>query len=271
MRAGMHHNRPPHRPWSCASRLVDNSTITSRQRQRWSRANAVVAVVLFFGAMTLIAITLWTNLDLRLADSAFDANTGVFPRRHAWVTETFNHVILKRLFTALAVAILAAVLWDLYAPRAWTWLRRFQLRVIAMSAVLIPTAISLLKQSSDSHCPWDLQRYGGSEPYVKLFELLPAGVNAGHCMPAGHASSALWMMSFAVLFIPHRLLYAALTLLITLFVGIGVGWMQQLRGAHFLTHTLWSAWIALFIVFLIVMCLDRWPTRRPGASSPPQH
>lgn len=216
---------------------------------------------LLVAAVSLIAMTLWTDLDLTLADRAFDAKAGVFPLRHAWVTATLNHVILKRLLTALAVLILIAVAWDSCAPRAWSWLRRFQLRVIALSALLIPSVIGLLKQGSDSHCPWDLQRYGGTAPYIKLFELLPAGVSPGHCMPAGHASSALWMISLSILFVPHRLLYAACMLVIQLLLGIGVGWMQQLRGAHFLTHTLWSAWIALMLVFLITTCLDRWPRR----------
>ena len=79
-------------------------------------------------------------------------------------------------------------------------------------------------------------------------------------MPGGHASSALWMISLAILLVPYRLVHAAVALATLLMLGIGVGWLQQLRGAHFLTHTLWSAWIALLIVFLISTCLDRWPS-----------
>jgi len=71
----------------------------------------------------------------------------------------------------------------------------------------------------------------------------------------------LWMISLSIFFVPHRLTRAAVVLATLLFVGVGVGWMQQLRGAHFLTHTLWSAWIALVLFFLIAMCLDRWPVR----------
>lgn len=261
MRAAMRRDRLPHTQWSYGSRLMANSAATPRQRERWARANAAVAALLLLAAFSLMAITFWTDMDVKLADSAFDTKAGLFPLRDAWIAATFNHVILKRAFTMLALLILIAVSWDLCSPRSWTWLRRFQLRVIALSALLVPTTISLLKQVSNSHCPWDLQRYGGSEPYIKLFELFPAGVSPGHCMPAGHASSALWMVSLSVLFMPHRLLHAAIVLILLLSFGIGVGWMQQLRGAHFFTHTLWSAWIALLIVFLITTCLDRWPRR----------
>lgn len=254
--------------WSCSSRIATNPSITAIQRKRWICVNLVVVLFLLTAAMALIAITHWTDLDLTLADYAFDAQAGVFPLRNAWIVVNFNHVILKRVFTAIAVLILITVLWDIFVPLTWSWLRRFQLRVIALSALLIPTTISLIKQISDSHCPWDIQRYGGPEPYVKLFELLPAGVSQGHCMPAGHASSALWMISLSVLFVPQRLLHATFSLIALLFLGIGVGWIQQLRGAHFLTHTLWSAWIALLLVFLITTCLDRWPRRRLVADSP---
>lgn len=257
----MHLERSWCRQWSCQSRLLFTLAPSCHTRRQWAREVVLAVVMLFVMAMALVAISLWTDWDLLLADRAFDTRANAFPLRHAWLTATFNHVILKRCFTVLALAIVGAVLWDLCAPRSWPWLLRFQLRVIALSAVLVPTAISLLKQVSHSHCPWDLQRYGGSAPYVGLFERVPPGLDAGHCMPAGHASSALWMISLCVLFLPYRLLHAGLALAVFLTLGIAVGWLQQLRGAHFLTHTLWSAWIAMAIVLLILLCLDRWPTR----------
>jgi len=155
------------------------------------------------------------------------------------------------------------------SPRRWSWLQRFRMRVVALSALIVPTVNGVLKQQSASHCPWDLQRYGGTEPYVRLFDYLPAGISPGNCMPAGHASSALWMVSLAVFFIPLRLRRAALVLAVFLGIGICVGWMQQLRGAHFLSHTLWSAWIALFTVFVIVLSMDRWTKQRAAARTSP--
>jgi membrane-associated PAP2 superfamily phosphatase len=135
---------------------------------------------------------------------------------------------------------------------------RTGLRVLALSAVCVPLAISLLKQVSVSHCPWDLQRYGGHEPYVRLLEWLPAGVPAGHCMPAGHASSALWLIGLATFWLPHRPRMPAAMGGLALAFALVVAGIQQLRGAHFLTHTLWSVWIAVLIVDL----LYRWLARR---------
>jgi len=254
--------------WKLSSRLSLHCRLTPAQRTRWERASVAVLAVLAVAAIFLLGIACLTDWDLQLADSAFDAKTQRFPLRHAWLTESFNHVILKRLFTVVALVFVLAVLWDLALPRQWNWLRRFQLRVVALSAVAVPAVIGLLKQASGSHCPWDLQRYGGTAPYIRLFEFLPAGVDPGHCMPAGHASSALWMISLSVFFIPSRLKLAAMSLAALLMVGVGVGWLQQLRGAHFLSHTLWSAWIALLTVFLIITCMDRAPTRRTITQAP---
>jgi membrane-associated PAP2 superfamily phosphatase len=150
--------------------------------------------------------------------------------------------------------------------QVWKSLRKLQIRVVALSAILVPAAISILKQASSSHCPWDLDRYGGSEPYVRLLEATPFGISSGNCMPAGHASSALWLISLAVFFYPQRPRAAAATAGLMLWVGFSVGWMQQLRGAHFLTHTLWSMWIACAIIFGVFTALNRRASfRRIGA------
>lgn len=256
--------------WSLDSRLAMHVMVTPLQRDHWRRACKVLALLLALTAIFLAWIAFGTDWDLLLADRYFDATAKAFPLRHAWATEVLNHVILKRVFVAIALLFLGAVLWDLMSPRRWTWLQRFRMRIVALSALIVPTVIGVLKQQSASHCPWDLERYGGTEPYVRLFDYLPAGIGPGNCMPAGHASSALWMISLAVFFIPLRLRQAALVLAGFLGMGICVGWMQQLRGAHFLTHTLWSAWIALFTVYLIVLSMDCWPRRQAAArtSSP---
>lgn len=247
--------------WRCPSRLASHAELTQDENDRWRRANAGMLWILLTMALCLALMAWRTDWDLVVADAAFNQQAKAFPWRHAWLTEQFNHVILKRLFTTAGLGFVAVAVWDFLAPQRWSWLRRYQLRVVALAAVAVPAAISLIKQMSDSHCPWDLQRYGGTEPYIRLFDALPAGLAPGQCMPAGHASSALWMIAIAIFFIPRRLAQGGAVLAGFLALGLGVGWLQQLRGAHFLSHTLWSAWVALATVMLIATCLDRWPVR----------
>jgi membrane-associated PAP2 superfamily phosphatase len=208
---------------------------------------------LVLSALVIVWLGNNTNIDLALADAAFDRATHSFPLQHAWLTEKFNHAILKTILSVLAVTAVAVALWDLRRPYAWQASRRVGVRVVAMSAVLVPLVISLLKQASASHCPWDLQRYGGSEPYWRLLQSIPAGVVPGHCMPGGHASSALWLISIAAFWWPREQPKAVIYGGTALAFGLAVGWLQQLRGAHFLTHTLWSAWIAVALIFALYL------------------
>jgi membrane-associated PAP2 superfamily phosphatase len=200
-----------------------------------------------------------TDLDLQLADSLFDFNAGHFPWQSAWLTDRFGHGILKTILTGLAVLPIAAVVWDA-ARRGRTlppwW--RLRLRLLALCAILVPLVVSLLKRASHSHCPWDLTRYGGAQPYYHLLETIPGWVEAGHCMPGGHASSALWLVGLAVFWLPHDVRKAGLVATAALAFGGLVGWMQQMRGAHFLSHTLWSTWIAAAILLALLAAHRAW-------------
>jgi membrane-associated PAP2 superfamily phosphatase len=221
-----------------------------------SRAVRLILAGLCASALLLFWLGRHTDVDLRLADAMFDRVSGSFPWKNAWLTDTFNHRILKSLLTAAAATFIAAAIADAIWPRLGLG-RRVQLRIVALSAALVPLAISLLKQHSTSHCPWDLARYGGVEPYVRLFDALPLGATAGHCLPAGHASSALWLVALAVLWLPGEPRKAGLAAVLALVFGLLVGWLQQMRGAHFLTHTLWSMWIACAMVLALVLLAQR--------------
>lgn len=210
------------------------------------------ALLMLLAALCILWLGARTDIDLALADAAFSRGAMAFPLRHAWLTDRVAHTLFRRVVIVLGMAWVGVAAWDLVAPRCWSGVRRAQVRVVALSAVLVPVAIALLKQLSASHCPWDLQRYGGTQPYVRLLDAVPDGVAAGNCMPAGHASSALWLISLAVLFLPHRPRTAGAMAMFFMAMGFAIGWIQQLRGAHFLTHTLWSMWIACVLIGALV-------------------
>lgn len=209
-----------------------------------------------------------TSLDLRLADIMFDFNAHHFPWQNAWLTDRFGHGILKAILTGLALLPITVVLWDV-ARRGRTlhpwW--RLRLRLLALCAVLVPLVVSLLKRASHSHCPWDLTRYGGAQPYYHLLEAIPDWVEPGHCLPGGHASSALWLVGLAVFWLPHDVRKAGLVASATLALGGLVGWMQQMRGAHFLSHTLWSMWIAAALLLALLAAHRVWLRFRAGRTA----
>jgi len=44
-----------------------------------------------------------------------------------------------------------------------------------------------------------------------------------------------------------------------------MGWVQQMRGAHFLSHTLWSLWVSWAVVLLVHAACGAW---REGRETP---
>ncbi|WP_312519132.1 phosphatase PAP2 family protein [Massilia sp.] len=233
-------------------------------------SGAFLAALLALVAATIAWIGQYSDIDLRLADWLYDASARTFPWRDAWLADTFNHVILKALSTLAALAFIGAAVIDLARPRARRdALARLRLRVVAACALLVPLTVSLLKRASMSHCPWDLARYGGNQPYLRLFDALPAGIEAGHCLPAGHASASLWLVALAVYWLPARLPRrrgAPVVALMALAFGGASGWLQQMRGAHFLTHTLWSMWVACTILLGVIFALQWQAARRHDAA-----
>jgi membrane-associated PAP2 superfamily phosphatase len=217
------------------------------------RAGVRVFCALLASALLILWIGMFTDLDMRLADVMYDSATHTFPWRHAWWAEVFSHSIVKAVLTVVGVLLIALCLGEPVLRRRYltTWWR-LRLRFLSGCAVLIPLTTSVLKQTSKSHCPWDLERYGGSQHYYRLLEHMPAWVDAGKCLPGGHASTALWLIGIAVFWLPHRPRTALLAAAGSLLAGAVLGWVQQMRGAHFLTHTLWSMWIACAIAFAML-------------------
>ena len=106
-------------------------------------------------------------------------------------------------------------------------------------------------------CPHALSRFGGSVPYVKLFDSYPPAQRPDHqqrCYPAGHASGGFALMSLCYLFgTPRRRRIAVLS-------GVAAGWITGLYkmviGDHFLSHTIVSmlmAWIIINAVAAVVL------------------
>jgi len=225
-----------------------------------------VALILAGCALAIALLETLTDVDMRLARVMAGSGASAFPLRHNWWAETVAHGLLKNVMVALGLCAVLPALADWIRPRA-RWPQRFRrrLRVVALSAVLVPLAVSLLKQASSSHCPWDLVEFGGLDTYVRLFEAPPPGASLGHCMPAGHASAGLWLVALAVFWLPERPRRASAVGAAMLAAGFAMGWVQQLRGAHFLSHTLWSMWIACAIVTVLWRCMDK----KKGESDPP--
>lgn len=180
--------------------------------------------------------------DLLLGDLLFRLQGGTWRLQDAWLT---NHIIHDRGRDLVAVALitlLIAIVLSHLTQRVRPY--RKGLYYVLVSALITVAIVNLIKEYSALDCPWDLARYGGEKTYVSLFSERIAGQRPGGCFPAGHASGAycwLGLFFFARHFKPQwrfKVLGGVLA------VGVMFGIAQQLRGAHFVSHDLWTLFIS---------------------------
>lgn len=191
-----------------------------------------------------------SGLDLPLARLAGSASG--FSLRDDWLLSIVLHDGARRVAWLGALALCLAAWWP-WGPLAR--LPRGERVMVAVGALLAALAVSLLKLGSRTSCPWDLAEFGGVARYASHWSFATDG-GSGRCFPAGHAASGFSFVSgyFGLRrFHPagaRRWLAAALV------AGLALGLAQQWRGAHFMSHTLWTA-TACWIVALGVDAL--WP------------
>jgi membrane-associated PAP2 superfamily phosphatase len=173
--------------------------------------------------------------DLPLARLA--GTTGGFPWREHWLLAGLLHDGARRAAWVLALAVCAAVWWPVGPLRRLARTRRLQLAVTALLAAFI---VVLLKAASTTSCPWDLAEFGGAARHVSHWQSLSDG-GAGHCFPAGHASSGFSFFAGYFAFVDGEPALARKWLIAAAAGGLLLGVAQQWRGAHFMSHTLWSA------------------------------
>lgn len=214
-------------------------------------------VMLITGA-ALIGLLVWdaSGLDLTVMQGLADEH-GFALRYNWWLTEVF-HTRARQLAGVVLLALTVMMGWPGGRFRA---LIRWQRMEIVLGISLSLLAISALKHFSLTSCPWDLQDFGGKASYVSHWTWGTLDGGAGHCFPAGHASSALAFVALALpwLFSDSTKLrrQGQWLLLLVLFSGLVLGLAQTLRGAHYPSHTLWTAWIC-WIVALVNHHVFNW-------------
>jgi membrane-associated PAP2 superfamily phosphatase len=115
--------------------------------------------------------------------------------------------------------------------------------LIAVLASLL--SVSLIKRYSLTSCPWELEVFGGVARYIPHWQWGVHDGGGGRCFPGGHASSALGLMPASLPFLVHSQPSLRKTgrriFLLTSGTGLLFGLVQTLRGAHYPSHTLWTA------------------------------
>jgi len=110
----------------------------------------------------------------------------------------------------------------------------------------------LLKLGSLTSCPWSLAEFGGTATYVSHWAFGQADGGPGRCFPAGHATAAFCFLPGWFILRRAAPVAARRWLIATLFAGAVLTMVQVVRGAHYVSHSLWTGWFCLLLGVVLV-------------------
>ena len=173
-------------------------------------------------------------IDMQLIHPWIDS-AGNFPLKNNWFLVEINHKLIKHLVIGFFVIILLSWIasFKFDQLKAFKW----QLGYLFWVSVLSTVLIGLLKSHSAHACPWSMTE-STAFGYVWDFS-----ATQGHCFPGGHASTGFSLLTGFFVFRKSNPKIAYFFLCLGLVLGFITGWGQMMRGAHFLSHNLWTGWI----------------------------
>ncbi|MFM9900852.1 MAG: phosphatase PAP2 family protein [Polaromonas sp.] len=199
----------------------------------------------------------YSRFDVWMA-SGFGDISGFALQNH-WFWKGVLHDDIRPLPWALELALVAGIAWPLGSLRQLPMARRVQ---VALTTVLALLLVSGMKLHSSTSCPWDLRQFGGVAVYVSHWARGVADGGGGGCFPAGHASAGFAFLGGFFAF-RHTLPGVARRWLVgALAAGLVMGMAQQVRGAHYMSHTLWTAWLCWSCAALVDAAVSAWMLRR---------
>jgi len=216
---------------------------------------------LWVALVGLLALLAWEAGGLDLALTRQYGTPGGFAWRDAWLTRALLHDGGRALGWCVMAFMVGRALWRADDPAArrqrWHWIG-----VTLLCLLLVPT----IKRLTASSCPWDLAEFGGAAAYVPHWRLGVRDGGPGHCFPSGHAVAAFAFLTLYFDWRELRPLLARACLALVCVVGALYGWAQLARGAHYVSHTLWSAWLCWAVCALAAYRLARRAASVPIAS-----
>ena len=163
-----------------------------------------------------------------------------------WRDHPFTQRVLHDGGRVVAWAMLALLAWDAWHPGLPGPGRRTRAHSLLATLVCL-LLVPALKQFSLTSCPWDLEMFGGVAAYVPHWLPGVSDGGPGRCFPSGHAVAAFAFLVPALVWCgspqPEHRRIGRIALTGVLVLGTVFAVAQGLRGAHFVSHSLWSAWL----------------------------
>lgn len=190
-----------------------------------------------FGSLFLLLAWDYSGLDLAMAHW-FGSAAGFAFENH-WFWRGLLHDDFRPLPWLFELGLLVAIVRPFGAMGRLPALRRVQLALTTLVALLV---VSNIKLHSSTSCPWSLHEFGGVASYVSHWAWGVRDGGDGGCFPAGHASAGFAFIGGFFAFRQVLPKTAQRWFAGAMLSGLLLGLAQQVRGAHYMSHTLWTAW-----------------------------
>ena len=188
-------------------------------------------------------------VDFWIANLFFDSMTEQFPLRTSHGLIFWGYTVLKAITVwvlVLCTGLAIASNW-IAVLRPW----RRVLTVFVVMAGIAAFVVQMLKGASVHSCPWDINTFGGHAMWFPLFESVHSVTGPGRCWPGGHSSGGFAIIAAYFALRESRRHLARWMFAIGMAFGVVMSLVQMVRGAHFLSHNLWSLWLVWATCFVI--------------------
>lgn len=178
------------------------------------------------------------------------ASDGSFPYRENWWLTTIAHNWVKYFILGIVLIYIIQFVGSFFIHR-WQnqrWVSAYVLLAMLCSSSLV----GILKSMSEHACPWSL-----AQPSSDGIMWLSHTFSLGKCFPGGHSSAGFGLLALFFAYHLQAPKKAWLYLLAALVLGSGMGWTQMMRGAHFLSHNLWTLWFTWLVNVLLYFGYQR--------------
>lgn len=180
----------------------------------------------------------YSGLDIGLEQFFYDYQHHLWPYKDTWLTQYLLHKGGRNLVALVVIGMFLFLIATLFNDSLVRYRRNASF--LLFSSLTGIALVAMLKASTHIYTPWDLQIFGGLYPNIRLFDSVANNLPVGHAFPSGHASGGFALLSLYFMVRNHRHRHRSLFLYAALALGLIFGLDQQIRGAHMLSHDLFS-------------------------------
>lgn len=214
---------------------------------------------LWLNLVTASTVIFWlSDWDMRIADLFYrQPEYWLLDDFPLWKTMVYDGV--PYVSGAVLAGTLAVVVSSTLARR-WYRARLYAIYVLLVF-VLGPGLFvnALFKDNWGRPRPVQVEQLGGHATYVPPVYFVADG--EGRSFPSGHSSVGFAFIAFWFLWRKQRPQWANTALVAAILSGSVIGLTRMAAGGHFLSDVIWSAWVVLFVAWLLYYPLLRIPDR----------